>query len=66
MDYGVQGVPHVVLVDTHGKIAFVGHPASRDLEKDIETLLRDEKLKGVKGGEDEDEDASGFKELDLD
>lgn len=28
-DYGVQGVPHVLLVDTHGKIVFMGHPASR-------------------------------------
>eukprot|EP00347_Sterkiella_histriomuscorum_P014174 403361878 len=64
-DYGVQGVPHVVLVDTHGKIAFVGHPASRNLEQDIETLLKDEKLKGVKGGEDEEGDAAGFKALDL-
>ena len=28
-DYGVQGVPHVVLIDTNGKIAYAGHPASR-------------------------------------
>lgn len=26
-DYGVKGVPHVVLVDTHGKIVYIGHPA---------------------------------------
>ncbi len=31
-DYGVQGVPHVVLIDTNGKIVYVGHPASRNLE----------------------------------
>jgi hypothetical protein len=38
-DYGVQGVPHVLLVDKSGKIVFIGHPASRELEKDIDTLL---------------------------
>ena len=31
-DYGVSGVPKVVLIDTHGKIAFIGHPAERKLE----------------------------------
>lgn len=30
-DYGVRGVPHVVLVDTNGKIVFIGHPLSRKL-----------------------------------
>jgi hypothetical protein len=34
-DYGVSGVPHVVLVDGEGKIAFVGHPASLKLEDAI-------------------------------
>lgn len=28
-EYGVNGVPHVLLVDTKGKIVFMGHPASR-------------------------------------
>jgi len=38
--YSVNGVPHVMLVDTTGKIVFMGHPASRpDLEKDFDTLL---------------------------
>jgi thiol-disulfide isomerase/thioredoxin len=45
-DYGVNGVPHVLLVDTKGKIVFVGHPASRDLEKDIDALLKGETLSG--------------------
>lgn len=63
-DYGVNGVPHVVLVDGNGKIAFVGHPATRKLEEDIETLLKGEPLKGVSGGDDDDEE-SEFKELDL-
>jgi len=64
----VNGVPHVVLIDGEGKIAFIGHPAERKLEEDIETLLKGEKLKGIKGasenaeGDGEDEK---FKELDL-
>lgn len=43
-DYAVKGVPHVVLIDTNGMIAFIGHPAERKLEADIETLLKGEKL----------------------
>ena len=39
-DYGVQGVPHVLLVDTSGKIVYMGHPSSRNLEKDIDELLQ--------------------------
>ena len=31
-DYGVVGVPHVILVDTKGKIVFIGHPITRNLE----------------------------------
>jgi hypothetical protein len=45
-DYGAKGVPHVVLIDTHGKIVYIGHPATRDLEKDIDALLKGEVLKG--------------------
>lgn len=45
-DYGVQGVPHVLMVDTHGKIVFMGHPASRKIEEDIDNLLKDGKLTG--------------------
>lgn len=26
-DHGIRGIPHVVLVDTHGKIVFKGHPS---------------------------------------
>jgi len=44
--YGVQGVPHCLLVDTHGKIVFIGHPASRKLEEDINTLLKGEAITG--------------------
>ena len=37
-------MPHVVLVDTEGKIAYVGHPAGTNLEQNIETLLKGEKI----------------------
>ena len=43
-EYGLEGVPHIVLVDTKGNIAFVGHPAKRNLEKDIDTLLKGEPI----------------------
>lgn len=49
-EYGVKGVPHVALIDTNGKVAFIGHPAERNIEQDIETLLKGESLKGVSGG----------------
>ena len=45
--YGVQGVPHVLIIDTKGRIVFVGHPASRpDLEADFNKLLKGEALTG--------------------
>jgi len=45
--YEVSGVPHVMLIDTEGKIAFKGHPANRkDLKADFSALLRGEKLTG--------------------
>jgi len=33
-----------VLVDKEGTIVYKGHPAKRDLEKDIDALLKDEKI----------------------
>lgn len=63
-DYGVQGVPHVALIDTHGKIAFIGHPASIDIEKSIEKLLKGESLGGA--AEDEGgEEKGSYTEKDL-
>jgi len=45
--YGVSGVPHVLLLDTKGRIVFKGHPATRkDLEADFDTLLKGEALTG--------------------
>lgn len=45
--YGVNGVPHVMLIDTKGKIVFKGHPANRsNLEEDFDTLLKGEEIFG--------------------
>jgi len=44
--YGSGGVPHVFLVDKQGKIVFMGHPSSRNLEKDINDLLDGKTLSG--------------------
>ena len=59
-----------MLVDTKGMIAFVGHPSTRDLEADIDKLVKGEKItgEGTAGASDEDsgdnEDAK-FKDIDL-
>jgi hypothetical protein len=45
-----------LLVDTEGKIVFVGHPSERDLEADINTLLKGEQLTLKK--EDESADSA--------
>ena len=58
-DYGVQGVPHVVLVDIEGKIAYIGHPAATNLEENIETLLKGGKLGEAQEGEDKKDQGEG-------
>jgi len=70
--YGVRGVPHVMLVDAKGKIAFKGHPTSRkNLEADLDTLLKGEGItgEGTTASAQEvakfDKTPEGFKELDL-
>jgi len=61
-EFGVQGVPHVAIVDTKGKIVFMGHPASRpDLVQDFNDLLEGKEITGkgtspAGAGDDEDED----------
>lgn len=60
--YGVSGVPHVILLDTKGRMVFKGHPATRkDLEADFDTLLKGEPLTGdgawVEGASDKAEKA---------
>jgi len=76
--YGVSGVPHVLLLDTNGRIVFKGHPATRkDLEADFDTLLKGEALTGdgawvekseapeePKADEKKEEPEEGYKELD--
>jgi len=61
--YQVKGVPHVLIIDTNGKIAFKGHPANRkDLAKDFSDLLEGKTLDGVEAGgaaADEGTDESG-------
>lgn len=69
--YSVSGVPHVMLVDKEGKLAFIGHPATRKLEEDIDKLIKGEKLTGegtgpsVEDDEAVNDDTSEYKELDL-
>lgn len=76
--YSVSGVPHVLLLDTKGRIVFKGHPATRkDLEADFDTLLKGEALTGdgawVEKSEaaeepkadEKNEVPEGYKELDA-
>jgi len=58
--YGVQGVPHVLLVDKSGTIVFKGHPAQRpDLAADLTALAKGEVPAGLEvekaaeGGQEE-------------
>jgi len=45
--YGVNGVPHVMLLDKKGKIVFKGHPASKkNLEQDMNDLMNDKEITG--------------------
>lgn len=65
-DYGVKGVPHVMLIDSHGKIVFKGHPATRpNLEADIDTLISGGTLtgEGTSGGSGEGSDDPAFKKV---
>lgn len=46
-DYGVRGVPNVLIIGPDGKIAFQGHPANRkDLAQDFTDLLEGKPLEG--------------------
>jgi len=73
--YSVNGVPHVMLVDQKGVIAFKGHPAGRDnLEQDLNDLAEGKALtgKGVAAPAGEsckapaEEKDDGFKEIEMD
>lgn len=43
-DYGVKGVPNVLLVDTNGVIVFMGHSSASNIEQDIDTFNKGENL----------------------
>lgn len=62
--YGVNGVPHCVLIDKEGVIQFVGHPSSTNLEKDIQTLIDGGKLSHAAGGEEGKEEEKKGESLD--
>ena len=69
--YQVRGVPHVMLIDTNGKIVFKGHPATRpDLEADFDTLLKGEAITGpgteVDAPKPAAEDGAPAKAMDFD
>lgn len=49
--YGVQGVPHCLLVNRDGIVVWIGHPASRpDLVDDFNKLLKGEMPEGCSAG----------------
>jgi len=54
-EFGVRGVPHCALVDTTGKIRWIGHPASRKLEADINMLLAGESPDGMSEAKPDEE-----------
>merc|ERR1711939_1154221 len=68
--YQVRGVPHVLMVDTKGKIVFKGHPANRkDLVQDFNDLLEGKTLTGEGCGAAEkktEESEEGGKAASLD
>lgn len=66
--FSFRGVPFCVVLDTEGKVAFMGHPASRTFEEDFQTLLDGKKLTGAgTGGADGDgDDAPGSGAADVD
>ena len=58
----------MALVDTHGKIVFIGHPATRKLEEDIDKLLKGEKITGEGTGASSSGEGGaleGLKDLNL-
>lgn len=54
-NFNVDELPLSILVDTHGKIVWIGHPDDRNLEEDIKNLLAGEVL-DVKAEDDKEAD----------
>ena len=44
--FGVRTIPVCALVDKEGKIAFIGHPSWRNLDEDINALVKGKSLSG--------------------
>ena len=60
--YKFDGIPHMMIIDTNGKVAFKGHPASRtNLVQDFTTLLKGESITGEDCAKAEDKVEEGFK-----
>jgi hypothetical protein len=65
-EWGIKKVPHIVLVDKNGKIAYRGNPGARaDVYRDIQALLRGEKLVDCYPPREEmARNLDGFKDID--
>lgn len=49
--YSVESIPHMLIINKDGTIAFKGHPHVRlNLENDIDSLLADQPLEGITPG----------------
>ena len=56
----------MLLVDTNGKIVFKGHPYDRkNLEDDIDKLLKGETLQDIASDDDEKEEPEANMDVDL-
>ena len=44
--FGIKTIPTCALVDKEGKIAFIGHPTWRNLDEDINNLIKGKTLSG--------------------
>ena len=44
--FGIKTIPTCALVDKEGKIAFIGHPTWRNLDEDINNLIKGKALTG--------------------
>jgi len=64
--FSFRGIPFCVLLDTEGKVVFMGHPSQRKFEDDFKTLLDGGKITGAgttagAGDDDDEEGGSGGK-----
>ena len=50
---GMRGIPHAVVFNPAGELVFQGHPADDDFERSIKKALKDVKLDGDDGDDDD-------------